>query len=95
MASVESAIREFRERGFCILRNHFDPRLIENCREALWPRLMAYIQTAEPNRGPHRHFLSMPFQPPYFSPQFFFDPEVLEYFARPDGRPHRGRSVGM
>ena len=30
-----------------------------------------------PNRGPHRHFLPMPFEPPYFSPAFFFDQDVL------------------
>jgi len=30
-----------------------------------------------PNRGAHRHFLAMPFDPPCFAPQFFFDPDVL------------------
>jgi hypothetical protein len=30
-----------------------------------------------PNRGPHRHFLPMPFTPPCFAPEFFFDDEVL------------------
>ena len=77
MISVESAIRECRARGFCVLQNHFDPRLIESCRDAFWPRLIAHLKTAEPNRGPHRHFLPMPFQPPCFSPKFFFDPQVL------------------
>jgi hypothetical protein len=31
----------------------------------------------EPNRGPHRHFLPMPFEPTCFAPEFFFDSEVL------------------
>jgi ectoine hydroxylase-related dioxygenase (phytanoyl-CoA dioxygenase family) len=77
MASVEDAIRGFQTRGFCVLRNHFDPQLIEACRNAFWPRLLAYIKAAEPNRGPHRHFLPMPFEPPCFTPKFFFDPDVL------------------
>lgn len=29
------------------------------------------------NRGPHRHFLPMPFRPPIFRPEFFFDVGVL------------------
>lgn len=77
MALVESAIREFQEQGFCVLQNHFDSQLIEACRKAFWPRLTAYLKTAEPNRGPHRHFLAMPFEPPCFSSKFFFDPHVL------------------
>src|SRR5690348_12807470 len=77
MASVKNAIHEFRERGFCVLQNHFNPQLIGACRDAFWPRLMAYIKTAEPNRGAHRHFLPMPFEPPCFSPLFFFDRDVL------------------
>lgn len=77
MASIESTTREFKEHGFCVLQKHFDPQLIENCREAFWPRLIAYLKTAEANRGPHRYFVPMSFQPPCFSPEFFFDPEVL------------------
>ena len=77
MASVESAIREFQERGFCVLRSHFDLQLIAACWDAFWPRLAGYLKTAEPNRGPHRHFLPMPFDRPCFSPKFFFDSDVL------------------
>ncbi len=41
--------------------------------------LHAYLKTHshEPNRGPHRHFLPMPFELPCFAPDFFFDHEVL------------------
>ena len=31
----------------------------------------------KPNRGPHRHFLPVPFGPPIFAPSFFFDATVL------------------
>lgn len=30
-----------------------------------------------PNRGDHRHFLPMPFTPPCFAPEFFFDAGIL------------------
>jgi hypothetical protein len=81
MASIESIpdeIAGFREQGFCILRNHFAPTRIEACRQAFWPRLLAYLNSDhESNRGPHRHFIAMPFEPPIFAPQFFFDDDVL------------------
>src|ERR1051325_493980 len=77
MASVENAIREVCQRGFCVLQNHFDPQLIADCRQVFWPPRMAYLKTAEPNHGPHRHFLPMPFDPFCFTPQFFFDSDIL------------------
>lgn len=75
---MQSAIREFQDRGYCVLRKQFPSSLIEACRDAFWPRLLAYLDSAPaPNRGAHRHFLAMPFEPPCFAPQFFFDPDVL------------------
>jgi hypothetical protein len=76
--SIHEKIREVREEGFCILRNHFAPTLIESCRQAFWPRLLAYLNGGhDSNRGRHRHFIAMPFEPPIFAPQFFFDDDVL------------------
>ncbi len=81
MASIEpvrKAIGEVQDRGYCVLRNHFKSRLVDACRDAFWPRLLAYLDSGHAsNRGPHRHFLAMPFEPPCFTPQFFFDPDVL------------------
>jgi len=53
--------------------------VIDSCREAFWPILLQYLEShgQEPNRGPHRHFLPMPFEPACFAPEFFFNPEVL------------------
>lgn len=53
--------------------------MIEACRDAFRPVLAAYLDAHghEPNRGPHRHFLPMPFDPLCFAPDFFFDDEVL------------------
>jgi Phytanoyl-CoA dioxygenase (PhyH) len=72
-------ISELRENGYCVLRAHLPKGVIEACRAAFWPILLAYLKNHEhqPNRGPYRHFLPMPFDPPCFAPEFFFDPEVL------------------
>jgi len=77
--SVSDKISELQEQGFCVLKAHFSTALIQACHDGLWPSLMHYIDGHHdhPNRGPHRHFLAMPFEPPCFAPEFFFDPQIL------------------
>jgi hypothetical protein len=77
--TINDKITDLRNNGYCILQNHFARPLIEGCRDAFWPILLAYLESNrhQPNRGPHRHFLPMPFAPPCFAPDFFFDNEVL------------------
>jgi ectoine hydroxylase-related dioxygenase (phytanoyl-CoA dioxygenase family) len=70
-------IAEVEEQGFCVLRSQLAATGVEACRDAYWPRLLAYVESHEPNRGPRRHFLPMSFDAPCFSPEFFFDPAVL------------------
>lgn len=79
MTGIQDKISEVQDKGYCKLREHFEPRLIDACRDAFWPLLLAHLEIHgnEPNRGPKRHFLPMPFEPPCFTPNFFFDPEVL------------------
>jgi hypothetical protein len=76
---VNDKIAELLENGYCLLRAHLPKGVIEACREAFWPTLLAHLNTYkdQPNRGPCRHFLPLPFEPPCFAPEFFFDPEVL------------------
>ena len=72
-------IREIQDKGYCILSKHFPQCLIDDCRDAFWPVLLAHLKTHghEPNRGPNRYFLPMPFEPPCYAPEFFLDPGVL------------------
>jgi len=79
LVGIQDRIIEIQDRGYCILREHFARALIDACRSAFWPVLLAYlnIHGHEPNRGPHRHFLPMPFKPQCFAPDFFFDNAVL------------------
>jgi ectoine hydroxylase-related dioxygenase (phytanoyl-CoA dioxygenase family) len=76
---VKEKIAEIQDKGYCVLRAHFARSLIDACRDAFWPVLLAYLETHghEPNRGSNRHFLPMPFDPPCFAPALFFDHEVL------------------
>jgi len=79
LIGIQDKISEVRDKGYCILKEHFASPLIDACRDAFWPLLLAYLKIHgnEPNRGAHRHFLPMPFEPPCFAPEFFFDNEVL------------------
>jgi len=76
---ADERIAELNTQGFCVLRTHFCPALIDACSEAFWPILCDYVRQngGKPNRGPHRHFLPMPFDPPCFAPEIFFDAGVL------------------
>jgi Phytanoyl-CoA dioxygenase (PhyH) len=76
---AEEKIAELQDKGFCVLKAHFAKSAIEICREGFWPILLDYMDKHQdkPNRGPHRHYLAMPFEPPCFAPEFFFDAGVL------------------
>jgi hypothetical protein len=79
LIAIQEKLVELQDKGYCVLREHFPRPLIDACRDAFWPILREYLEAHghEPNRGPHRHFLPMPFAPPCFVPEFFFDPDVL------------------
>jgi hypothetical protein len=79
VTGMQDKLTDFRKQGYCVLKQHFAKPFIEACREAFWPQLLRYlkIHNNEPNRGPHRHFVPMSFEPPCFMPEFFFDEEVL------------------
>src|SRR5947209_3544261 len=76
---MQDKLRHFQEKGYCVLKQHFARPLIDACRDAFWHTLLRYLEVHdnEPNRGPHRHFVPMVFEPPCFAPEFFFDEEVL------------------
>jgi ectoine hydroxylase-related dioxygenase (phytanoyl-CoA dioxygenase family) len=76
---VSNKVTELQNNGFCVLKAHLPLSLLHTCQEAFWPILLDYIERHcdKANRGPHRHFLPMPFEPPCFAPEFFFDTEVL------------------
>jgi hypothetical protein len=80
MLTEGEEILKLQDQGYCVLRKRLPKTAIEACREAFWPILLDYIDkhSQEPNRGPHRHFLPMPFHPPCFAREFFFDEAILQ-----------------
>ena len=93
--TIHSDADELARNGYCVLRAHFPPSLIDACRTALWPTLLAHIERHEPNRGAHRHYFAMPFDPPCFAPDFFFDEAILRIVRGAYGRSGRRRPVGV
>jgi hypothetical protein len=76
---MQDKLTDLQKKSYCVLKQHFAPPLIAASQEAFWPRLLRYLEAHgnEPNRGPNRHYVPMPFAPPCFEPGFFFDAEVL------------------
>src|ERR1700736_3436148 len=76
---VDEKIAELQEKGFCVLKKHFPKPRLEATRDAFNPILADYLKMNrdKPNRGPHRHFIAMPFEPPCFMPKYFFDGDVV------------------
>src|SRR5690349_12769768 len=77
---AEARVVEVQEKGFCVLKGHFADSLVDACREDFWPILVNYVRRHQdqPNRGPRRYFLPMPFAASCFAPEFFFDTEILK-----------------
>ena len=59
-------------------------------KRAFWPTLQTHLRDHghEPNRGPYRHFLPMPFHRPYFAPEFFFDRTIINVIHGAMGYSH-------
>ena len=77
---IATAKRQIEQDGFCILRNHFPAVALDACLEAFTPQLLAYEKKhrGNPNRGPFRHYITLPFEPPFYNPTFFFDSCILD-----------------
>ena len=77
---MQDKIAEIQDRGYCVVQRLLTPSLVEACRAAFWPHLLAYLNLNgdKPNRGPQRHFIPMPFEPPCFAPEIFFNHHVLK-----------------
>jgi hypothetical protein len=78
--TVNEKLLELQNNGYCVLRAQLLKSALDACRRAFWPILLQYIENRqqEPNRGPGRHYLPMPFHRPCFAPEFFFQPSILD-----------------
>lgn len=82
--SFAEQIEDLHKQGYCVLKKHLAPSLIEKCRTAFLPTLHSYLNHNEhlPNRGANRYFLPMPFKKACFAPEFFFDAGILEILKK-------------
>ncbi len=69
----------FRQDGFVLLRGHFDPALLAAWRTAFEPLLERHLATpgGEANRGSARHYVTLPFRPPFADPRCFDNPDIV------------------
>ena len=77
---VEQAAREVREEGCTILRGLLPKEVVYACHDAFMPILDEYVsQHADnPNRGAARHFIALPFRPPFSDPVIYENDTVLK-----------------
>jgi hypothetical protein len=82
--TADEKLFELHENGYCVLRAHFPRNVVDACRHAFWPIPLTYVKDNGhvPNRGPNRHFVPMPFEPPCYAPEFFFDSVLLEILRK-------------
>lgn len=78
---------EFRRDGHVLLRRHFDPRRIARWAAAFAPLLAAAVTDPRlaGERGPHRYYVTLPFEEPFCDPHFFDDDDILALVERVAG----------
>jgi ectoine hydroxylase-related dioxygenase (phytanoyl-CoA dioxygenase family) len=74
--SVESVVRD----GFCVLRDHLDTGILNQWYVQFLPLLERHVERDEenPNRGPRRYYVTIPFTRPFAEPSIFEDPDILK-----------------
>ena len=76
---IQDCVKQVLEDGYCVLRRHFPVDAVEACRLAFGPIADAYLaeNADNPNRGPNRYYIPLPFRPPLYNPVFFNDDTIL------------------
>src|SRR5438270_921233 len=75
---------DVRRESFCVLRGQLDRDVLRAWGEAFRPLLEANVKSAadDPNRGPQRFYVTLPFSGVFADPRIVFDPDVLAICAR-------------
>ena len=78
-AELQKSCQEILTDGFCILRDLLPLEVIGQCANAFEPILEAHMDEIRdnPNRGPNRHFIKLPFQPPFSNPVLYENETIL------------------
>jgi Phytanoyl-CoA dioxygenase (PhyH) len=83
-AALDRFADEVRRESYCVLRGQLDPALLRAWNDAFRPLLEENVRTAadDPNRGPQRFYVTLPFNGVFADPRIVFDPDVLAICAR-------------
>jgi phytanoyl-CoA dioxygenase PhyH len=86
-AEHDAFARQFNRDGLVVLPGHFDPELLRAWARAFEPLLEAGIErdVANPNRGPQRFYVTLPFRGVFADPAIYEDPDVLAIVERVAG----------
>ena len=83
-AEIESKCEDILTEGFCVLKDLLPRQVIADCARAFEPILEAHIDeiSTDPNRGPNRHYIRLPFEPPFADPIIYENEAVLSVVDR-------------
>jgi hypothetical protein len=76
-ASDEALAERLRHDGVVVLPEPLPSDVVAELRGAFEPLLERYAGGTDPNRGPSRHQMYLPFEPPFSDPALWADPTVL------------------
>ena len=78
---------QFNRDGQVVLRGHFDPALLRAWRRAFEPLLATAVERDrdDPNRGPQRYYVTLPFREPFADPAIYEDADILALVERVAG----------
>lgn len=65
--------------GFCVLRDHFSPRVMDHWHETFAPLLKTYIEGGgtTAGRGAARYYVTLPFIQPFADPMIYEDDDIV------------------
>ena len=83
-AELDGYCNEILTDGFCVLRQVLLRDVIDNCARAFETILEAHCDEirTNPNRGPNRHFIKLPFRAPFADAAIYENPSVLAIVDR-------------
>jgi ectoine hydroxylase-related dioxygenase (phytanoyl-CoA dioxygenase family) len=82
--ALDRFAEDVRRESFCVLRGQLDRDVLQAWAEAFGPLLEANVKTAadDPNRGPQRFYVTLPFAGVFADARAVFDPDVLAVCER-------------
>ncbi|HEX2540177.1 MAG TPA: phytanoyl-CoA dioxygenase family protein [Caldimonas sp.] len=86
-AEHDAFARAFNRDSLVVLRRHFDPELLRRWAREFEPLLAENVREEEdnPNRGPRRFYVTLPFRGVFADPAIYEDPDVLAIVERVAG----------